>query len=651
MPRPRTPESTRAYDAEFRHFSGADRGSILDALKRFVADASDAQHRAWRDSIPQLQTEVREVVASYGEAGRYHAVLEYRLPMEFRRIDAVFLLRGMVVVLELKGKWTPSDADIDQAHAYARDLRCYHAECEDRPVEVVLVPTLARGLQAVSRGVHVCAPALLDGLIARFDRETREQPPVSLERFLDADAYRPLPSLVRAARELFERGTLTRIRTASAATDPAIALLTSLAREAAATRRRKLVLLSGVPGAGKTLVGLRLVHAHFIDDLAVDRGRGKPTSPAVFLSGNGPLVEVLQYELRDAGGGGSAFVRGVKQYVERYSSDPRRRPPEHVLVYDEAQRAYDAEMVADKHGHDVATAKSEPQWFVEFAERIPEWCVVLALIGSGQEIHKGEEAGVGQWADALRGSTRGNEWDVHGPVGLSGGFGGLTYACHAELSLDVSLRSHLSLELHRFVAGLVATPTTPAAELRLLAERLTADGHDLRLTRDLDAAKAYLRERYADAPTARFGIVASSRDRDLVRFRVPNDFQATKQIRHGPWYGDDEDAPDSRSCRLLQDCVTEFGAQGLELDATLVAWGTDFRIVGGRWDVSRMRRYLKRGAPVRDAAQLRANAYRVLLTRARDASVVFVPPSAELDETWAFLVDAGFRPLDASPGS
>jgi hypothetical protein len=640
-------EPTSAYDADFRHFSAADRGTILDALKRFVADASESQHRAWRDAIPQLQNEVREVVFAYGDAGRYHAVLEYRLPMEFRRIDAVFLLHGMVVVLELKGKWTPSEADIDQAHAYARDLRCYHAECEDRPVEVVLVPTLARDVLEVRRGVHVCAPALLDGVLARFDRETRDAPLVSLERFLDPDAYRPLPSLVRAARELFEHGTLTRIRRASAATDPAIALLSSLAREAAATRRRKLVLLSGVPGAGKTLVGLRLVHAHFIDDLAVDRGNGKPTSPAVFLSGNGPLVEVLQYELRDAGGGGRTFVRGVKQYVQRYASDARRRPPEHVLVYDEAQRAYDAEMVAEKHGHDPSSAKSEPQWFVEFAERIPEWCVILALIGSGQEIHKGEEAGVGQWADALRGSARSGDWDVHGPVGLSDAFAGRAYSCHVELSLDVSLRSHLSLELHRFVAGLVASPATPAPELRLLSQRLTNDGHDLRLCRDLEIGKTYLRERYADVPAARFGIVASSRDRDLERLGIPNDFQSTKRIRHGPWYGDPEDIPGSQSCRLLRDCVTEFGAQGLELDATLVAWGTDFRFADGRWDVSRMRRYARGGAPVRDAAQLRANAYRVLLTRARDASVIFVPPLPELDETWAFLRAAGFRPLEA----
>ena len=143
-------------------------------------------------------------------------------------------------------------------------------------------------------------------------------------------------------------------------------------------------------------------------------------------------------------------------------------------------------------------------------------------------------------------------------------------------------------------------------------------------------------------PDARFGLVASSRDRDLVRFGVPNDYQATKQLRFGPWYGDDEPAPGGRSCRHLRECVTEFGAQGLELDAVLLAWGTDFRRDGDGWNIDRARRYKRGGPPVRSPWQLRANAYRVLLTRARDATVVFVPPLPELDETFDYLVQADF---------
>lgn len=335
--------------------------------------------------------------------------------MESRRADAVFLLHESVVVMELKGKSRPSDADIDQAHAYARDLRCYHAECENREVHALLVPTSASGDRGTVRGVRICGPDVLDAVIDEYDARGQSEV-VDPRRFLSGDAYRPL--LVSAARELFLHGTLRRIKRAAAATDGAADAVSRIVHSAAHSRTRHLVLLTGVPGAGKTLVGLRLVHSHFIDDLAISRANGKPTAPAVFLSGNGPLVEVLQYELRSAGGNGKTFVRGVKDYVKHHSSPGKRVPSEHVLVYDEAQRAYDSAMVAAKHPEMAQTAKSEPELFVEFAERIPEWCVVIGLIGGGQEIHTGEEAGAIQWARAIAASPKCRDWIVHGPPTL-----------------------------------------------------------------------------------------------------------------------------------------------------------------------------------------------------------------------------------------
>lgn len=153
---------------------------------------------------------------------------------------------------------------------------------------------------------------------------------------------------------------------------------------------------------------------------------------------------------------------------------------------------------------------------------------------------------------------------------------GAALAFRVALNLNQSLRAHLSLRLHEYVASLVARKPAPIKEQEQLASLLAEEGHDLRISRDLETAKNYLRDRYAENPDARFGLAASSRDRDLVRFGIPNDFQATKRLRYGPWYGDDETAEGGRSCRHLRDCVTEFGAQGLELDAVLLAWGTDF---------------------------------------------------------------------------
>jgi hypothetical protein len=316
-------------------------------------------------------------------------------------------------------------------------------------------------------------------------------------------------------------------------------------------------------------------------------------------------------------------------------------------VFDEAQRAYDAAMVAEKHRF-PEPGRSEPEHFVEFAERVPEWCVVVGLIGGGQEIHKGEEGGLVQWCDAIKMCKAPSEWTIYGPSSLVETFSGLRYQADDALNLTQSLRSHLSYRLHEYVAGIVQRRPIPAVKQHMLAEEITRDGHDLRITRHREAAERYLRERYADDPEARFGIVASSRDRDLMAFGIRNDYQSTKRVRYGPWYGDDEGSEGGRSCRLMRECVTEFGAQGLELDSTLLAWGTDFVLTDGGWTIDKMAKYQRRGTPVHDPWQLRANAYRVLLTRARDATVVFIPPLEELNETYEYLVAAGFRVLGTS---
>jgi hypothetical protein len=641
-----TERARYGWESDFRRFEGTPVIEIRSALHGFVHDASPEQIRAWDTSIPALQREVREVIHADSAAVSSSAILEYELPMEMRRPDVIFLVGGAVAVIELKGKLAPTQADIDQAAAYARDLRCYHRACADHEVLPILVPTRARGDLGFRGGVHVAGPDAVDALVTRLGTSQRGSR-ISADEFLAEEAYRPLPTLVQAARELFQSGEVRSVWRARAVTDPAVNCISSIIHEAARARTRHLVLITGVPGAGKTLVGLRAVHAHFLDDLAVAREHGKPTAPAVFLSGNGPLVEVLQHELRAAGGGGKTFVRGVKEYVRQYSARPGLVPPQHVLVFDEAQRAFDADQVAARHKHTPGSGggRSEPEHFVEFADRIPEWCVVIGLIGRGQEIHVGEEGGLIQWRHAIDGSKRREEWTVHHPPSVENVFDGLPVPVRSrsELSLDTEIRFHLAKNVHDHVERLLSG--CDSSQNAASAAGLEADGFHLRLTRELDVAKRYLCDRYAEQPEARFGLLASSKDRDLERFGVPNDFPSTRRVAYGPWYGDREDAPGGRSCRRLEACVTEFGAQGLELDAVLLAWGTDFKRDGGRWSNAGARGY-RRGAHVRDPFQLRVNAYRVLLTRGRDVCVVFLPMLPELDETFDYLARSGFTRIE-----
>ncbi|MSQ82597.1 MAG: DUF2075 domain-containing protein [Myxococcales bacterium] len=630
-------EAHYGWSSSFPVFVATPSGAIRKRLELQYPYAEEAQRRAWQATVPPLQAEVGEVLTADAGANEYTAILEYTLPLDDRRPDVVLLLAGAVVVIELKGKDVPDPADLDQAAGYRRDLLCYHRDCAERPVYAVLVPSRARGYVGEFGGVHVAGPDYLDKLIARLDKRLADKP-LAAAQFLEPEAYRPLPTLVQAARELFQSKKLRHIWQAAADTDPAVNCIEDVIREAATTKTRRLVLVTGVPGAGKTLVGLRLVHSSNLDNLAIARSDGVPIAPAVFLSGNGPLVSVLQYQMRSSGGAGQTFVRGVKDYVKRHEGANKPVPREHVLVFDEAQRAWDADRVASK-GH-VAQPRSEPELFVSFAERIPDWCVVVALVGTGQEIHVGEEGGLGLWQLAVDGAKEPTRWQVHGPAALQSHFGGSVVAYNAEppLALDREIRFHLAKDVHALVQAVLDGREWAAQRY---AKVLHEQSFRLYVTRDPDLGRAYLRNRYREAPDSRYGLLASSRDKILGMYGIARSAWP-KTLAVGPWFC--EGPGNAVSCTHLDVAATEFDAQGLELDNALVCWGTDFIRRDQAWDTSGGRNYSKR-SNVRNPLQLRKNCYRVLLTRGRDGAVVFVPPHADFDETAAYLLACGFEKL------
>ena len=618
-------------------FSRAEPRVVRLQLQEFVTDASPEQIRAWDQSIPWLQRECRELEVCDSRAHEYTAILEYELPRDSRRPDVIVLERGCITVLEIKGALHPTQAALDQAFGYARDLRAYHAACHERSVTPVLV-VRGGGNAAVERdGVFVVGPEGLDALLARLSAS--DEAVIDPQDFLAHDAYAPLPTIVQAARELFQRRELPMIKRARAATDPALHCISEIAREAARTSTHHLVLLSGVPGSGKTLVGLQLVHAHWLDDLAIPRANGRAASPAVYLSGNGPLVQVLQHALQDAGGGGKTFVQGIKEYVKQHARPGRPVPPG---TPDRVRRGTACPRCGTRgtRSHGSAVGASEPEHLIQFCERIPGWCVLVALIGTGQAIHVGEEGGLPLWFEAVRRSPQAARWTVHGGPAFAESFRGLPgpVRWNPVLNLDTEIRFHLTPKVHQFVAGLLEG--MPDALLRELADELHDGGHRFLLTRDLATAQVYLRDRYADARFARYGLVASSKDKWLPGFGVDNTFQTTKQLRVGPWYN--ADPTDIRSCCQLDTVATEFASQGLELDCALLAWGSDLLWTGDRWSIEFAG---KNRPPLKDPLTVRKNVYRVLLTRGRDGTVVFVPPDARMDETFERLRSIGMREL------
>jgi len=610
--------------------------SICMSLEEFVANAGQSQHRAWGDMVAVLHREFGGILDAAPHAREYSAVLEYELPREGgRRPDVVVLENGVVAVLEFKGRDLVQRADLDQTAAYACDLKNYHAMCRDAEVEAILVPTRWNGARHRVDDVVVCPSKDIGNLLVELSQRRPGEPPIDAARWLEAE-YAPLPGIVQAARDLFHHRPLPNIRRAQSARLPEVhALLSSIAHEAASKRTRHLVLLTGVPGSGKTLAGLQFVHSEALEDLRVERPGSKAGAPAVFLSGNGPLVVVLQHAL----GNVKTFVQGMRAYLEYYAfKKPNLAPPEHVLVFDEAQRAWDADQVEEKHG----TRATEPQLLLDIADRIPEWSVVLGLVGEGQEIHRGEEGGLGQWSDAIAHDPERNSWIVHGPERLRSLFSELVnpFVANDLLNLSTTLRSHLASDLHDWVRRLLELGDAGLAGAAEVADRLRSEGYVLYVTRDLDQAKAYVRDRYEGHPDRRYGLVASSRAKNLEPHGVDNLFQTTKRLKVGPWFNDP--ATSAASCCALGQVVTEFACQGLELDFPIVCWGDDLN-----WDGERFASRPPKRTELKDPHRLRVNAYRVLLTRGRDGMCVYIPPDEGngMDSTAAVLLRAGFEEL------
>jgi hypothetical protein len=571
------------------------------------------------------------------DSSQWGIAFEYELPRERgRRLDIAILAGDSVLVIEFKDFADTLQAHIDQVAAYARDLSSYQAATHDRAVIPILVNTLSDAEPVTIDEVWITGATGLSACIKRTG--VSGTPWISIYEWVESP-YSPLPSLVRAARMIFEHEPLPRIKQAESAGVPeAVEAVAMIIEEARSQSERHLVFVTGVPGAGKTLTGLQLVYT-----LKEHNDGDDPVG--VFLSGNGPLVAVLQYALkgkesarRGALDPSRVFVRDVLAFVRDHIAPESPPPPEHVWVYDEAQRAWDVDMVAEKHRYQM----SEPEMFIRLGERMPGWSVMVGLIGSGQEIFRGEEKGMAQWNAALESMP--SSWTVHCPsldaqgrelAGLFSAAGSVRV--NEALSLDKSLRSHLALDLPEWVSALLTGDIAGAA---MAALRVRAAGFNLYITEDVEEAKEYVKLRYKGNEAARYGLLASNKDRSLPAFNVRNDYPVQKNLKNhvGPFF---VDPPDSRrSCCQFRDVATPFECQGLELDFPVVCWGDDLWWNGKHWATREAR-----SSRELDPYRLRINAYRVLLSRGRDGMIIFVPPIDRLRNTRSVLLDAGCQLL------
>lgn len=613
-----TNRETHGWSGSVREFLDQPDSLIEKSLEKHLQgllgfNAANSQVEAWIEEISVLKSALRDLAISKSSSLKWSIVLEYELPLEGgRRPDVIILGPNKVFVLEFKQDPVLQRSSLDQVAAYARDLAEYHSKTHGVQVIPFLIPTKTHDKSEIRDVVRVLSPSKIAATLDGYE----DAEPIDLADWLEGD-YAPLPTLIAAAKMIFNNERLPAIKRAeSYGVAKAVARLKEIVRDSERNSDRALAFVSGVPGAGKTLVGLQFVYEESTQD-----------SQAIFLSGNGPLVEVLRDALKS-----KAFVSDLHAFIKSYGTTAKV-PKQHIIVFDEAQRAWDASNMMIKKG----VAYSEPELLVAIGEKIANWTTLVGLIGHGQEIHTGEEAGIAGWFDAINSQHAKSQWKVYAPPRFSKEFSSNNVTECEELDLNHSLRSKQAEFLHQWVQCLLDGDLADASKI---SQKIWLQNFPIFVTRNLDEAKDYVSKRFSGELSKRYGIVASSKDRILPQYGIQNGFHETKQVKNAKWYNNNLGEPGS-SCNM-EEVVTEFGCQGLELDMAIVAWGNDFLWDGSSWEMRKMRTRI----PQQDPHQLRLNSYRVLLTRSREGIVIFIPPTPEFDQTEHAFLASGARILE-----
>ncbi|MGI3776067.1 MAG: DUF2075 domain-containing protein [Janthinobacterium lividum] len=611
-----------------------------------------AQLRAWSETVALLQ-------GALAGADEWRVLLEFPLLRLGRRADAVLVGAGVVVVLEMKvGAAQFLRADREQAEDFALDLQDFHAGGRGRAIVPVLVATEAAApsgvrpllLPGAASAVLEANAATLAGLLAGLAGVPAGAGAVDAAAWEHA-AYRPVPTIIEAARMLYGRHDVAAIAEARADVGSLRATTDAVRREVAAARgagRPRVLFVTGIPGAGKTLCGLNACFG------------AEAETRATFLTGNPSLVHVLREALaRDAiaqGGDARAArqrMEGVIQALPRFrdhyvgSGDV---PAERVVVIDEAQRSWSrAHAVRKTLDRPVRLTDSEPGHLLDVMARHDAglgWAAIVCLVGGGQEIHDGE-GGLAEWGAALA-SRPG--WDVVAAPGVLGA-ADLRQRLPALAGLRLDAALHLDVPV-RQVRGPLSARWVDAVLRGAVGEARGLAGGAPLLTRDLSAMRAHLRAQ--SRGTRRCGLLASSGARRLRASGLGVELAHMDAGAVARWFLDRW--PDVRASDALEVVATEFSAQGLELDHAGLCWDADLVRVEGQaaWRVRAFRGTKWQDSRDAEAVANRVNTYRVLLTRARYDTVVWVPRGdagdrtrapAVLDGVAAFLERCGARAL------
>ena len=672
------------YKATTHDFINATKDEIFGQIALMdEGDSMSEQKYAWSEEIDLL----KQVLAPWKDESA-EIIFEYSIPRLGKRIDVVLLLRGIVFVIEFKaGQSVYLQSDMEQVMDYALDLKNFHLESHHRVIVPILVATDAKeASHKMAFSVYddrIYNPLMsnadtLQKLIARVIENENAKPSEENDFAQWAiSRYSPTPTIIEAASALYQSHSvedITRHEAAGAALEETTQFVLDVIQRSKQYGEKSICFVTGVPGAGKTLVGLNVA---IQQSLKEEDAPEEEQNLAVYLSDNGPLVKVLtaalakdkQRKERDRGNKCNITdaKREVSQFIQiihRYRSNMLAKiklpiendrleidetksvahktaghgEVEHVAIFDEAQRSWDLEHLAGwlaKGGSRGGMKKvpnfpmSEAEFLIWSLDLRKDWAVIVCLVGGGQEINTGE-AGIGEWIRAMNETFP--EWKVYISKHLTdkeyaeGNVAELVANNKnvqqvEQLHLAVSMRSFRAERLSNFVHFVLDRDAEQASALY----QEFRDRYPLFLTRDIEGAKQWLEEKARGSE--RYGIVVSSQAYRLKPLAI--DVRLQPDVEH--WFLADK--TDVRSSLFLEDAATEFDIQGLELDWTCLVWDGDFRYTPDGWD-----HYAFKGSKwnkIRNkyAQSYQLNAYRVLMTRARQGMIICVPEGSPSDHT------------------
>ena len=654
------------------------RSFFSDTISHFLVTAQEAilgkitsesqfadeptQKQAWIEEIKIL----KDVLQGYD--GQIY--FEYSIPRMGQRIDILLIIDSVIFVLEFKvGETKYSSYAIDQVTDYALDLKNFHETSHDKYIVPILVATNAKDtLSFLEPNIQddklfqplKANPSMLAEAISKALQLVNQQR-IDITDW-EAGRYQPTPTIVEAAMALYNNHSVEDLtRTDASAinlteTSDAISKVITYSKE---NHRKSICFVTGVPGAGKTLVGLNIATKHIDKDSLLY---------SVFLSGNGPLVAILREALtrdkvkreKDAGkkvtkkfvfSKVKMFIQNVHNFRDEYLTD-EGTPLEHVTLFDEAQRAWDSTQTYNfmKRRKGKEFKVSEPEFLISCMDRHKDWAVIVCLVGGGQEINTGE-AGISEWLNSLQRSYP--EWDIY----ISPQLNDSEYATTEALKKIENVRKvnydeklHLSVSMRSFRAENVSLLVKQILDLKTEQAKETLkninDKYPIKITRDIKRAKEWLRKKARG--TERFGIVVSSQAERLK----PQSIFVKSPMNPIHWFLNDKN--DTRSSYYLEDVATEFHVQGLELDWVCVTWDADFRHTNNGWQHWSFKGNKWQKIKKLERQLYLKNAYRVLLTRARQGMIIVVPegdkedhtrPARFYDPTYYFLKEIGFEEI------